>query len=360
MIRNWIVDAHLDLGWNALQWSRDLTSSVLTIRTQEAGTPGKGRAQNTVALPEMRRGGVGLCIATLMGRSTGTPNPLVDFRSQTQTYAIARGHLAYYRALEYAGEARVITDRAALDAHVSLLDDVYAADEPTHDFPVGLVISMESADAIQRPEQLGDWVAAGVRLIGPTHYGMGRYAGGTAVEEGFTPAGFTLLDQMAQHNVVLDVTHLSDRAFDEALDRFDGHVIASHSNCRALVGHQRQLSDDQIRALAARGAVIGVAFDIWMLEPGWIKGTSTNAGIGMARIADHIDHICQVTGDASHVGIGSDLDGGYGREQSPFDLDTIADLQHLLPLLQARGYSENDIEMVFHANWIRKLREALT
>jgi membrane dipeptidase len=357
-MRNWIVDAHLDLGWNALQWQRDLTASVMTLRTQEAGMSGKGRAQNTVALPEMRRGNVAMCFATLMGRSTGTPNPIVDFHSQTQTYAVARGHLAYYRALEYAGEAKIVTDLTGLDAHVAALDAAYENGGRLDTGKIGFVISMESADAIQHPDQLGDWVQAGVRLIGPTHYGMGRYAGGTAVEAGFTPQGFALLNQMEAHKVILDVTHLSDRAFNEALDRFGGHIIASHSNCRALVGHQRQLSDRQILALAARGAVIGMAFDVWMLEFGWIKGTSSNTGIGLARIADHIDHICQLTGKPFHVGIGSDLDGGYGREQSPYDLDTIEDLQKLYPLLQSRGYSDNDVESIFHANWIRKLREA--
>lgn len=357
-MRNWIVDAHLDLGWNALQWQRDLTASVMTLRTQEAGMSGKGRAQSTVALPEMRRGKVGMCFATLMGRSTGTPNPIVDFPSQTQTFAIARGHLAYYRALEYAGEATIITDLAGLDAHVHALDTAQEIGGSPEAGRIGFVISMESADAIQDPDQLGEWVDAGVRLIGPTHYGMGRYAGGTAVEAGFTKQGFALLEQMAAHNVILDVTHLSDRAFDEAMDRFGGHVIASHSNCRSLVGHQRQLSDRQILTLAGRGAVIGIAFDVWMLQFGWIKGTSSNAGIGLARIVDHIDHVCQLTGNTQHVGIGSDLDGGYGREQSPFDLDTIEDFQKLYPLLQARGYSDNDVESIFHSNWIRKLREA--
>lgn len=358
MIRNWIVDAHLDLGWNALQWQRDLTQSVMTLRTQEATMTGKGRARNTVALPEMRQGSINMCFATLMGRSTGTPNPIVDFHSPTQTYAVARGHLAYYRALEYAGEATIITDTAALDAHVNVLDASYKEGGEPAPQKIGFVISMESADAILEPRQLADWVAAGVRLIGPTHYGMGRYSGGTAVEEGFTPIGFELLKEMEAHNVILDVTHLSDRAFDEAVDRFGGHFIASHSNCRALVGHQRQLADTHIRQLAARGAVIGMAFDIWMLDFGWIKGVNTNSGIGLSRIVEHIDHICQLTGNTRHVGIGSDLDGGYGREQSPYDLDTIADLQKLAPMLQERGYTDSDVEAIFHGNWVRKLREA--
>ncbi|GIK27811.1 MAG: dipeptidase [Chloroflexi bacterium] len=353
----WIVDAHLDLAWNALQWGRDLTQSVPTIRAQEAGTPGKGRAQNTVALPEMRQGAVALCFATLMGRSTGVFNPIVDFRSPTQTYGIARGHLAYYHALAYSGEAVILTDRVGLEAHITAVEQALAGTGagPSR---IGMVIAMESADAILDPAQLGDWVAAGVRIIGPAHQGMGRYAGGTGVEAGLTPAGFDLLDQMARHHVILDVTHLSDRAFWQALDRFDGTVIASHNNCRALVAHQRQLDDAQIKALAARGAVIGAALDVWMLEFGFVKGQSSNRGIGLARVAEHIDHVCQTAGSTRHAAIGSDLDGGFGREQAPDDLDTIADLQRLSPLLQARGYSDSDIEAIMHGNWLRILREA--
>ena len=223
----------------------------------------------------------------------------------------------------------------------------------------GCVISMESADPILEPAELEDWYRLGVRLIGPAHYGLGRYAGGTSVDDGFSAAGFELLDEMARLGIVLDLTHLSDQAFWEAIDRFPGAVIASHNNCRALVPHQRQFDDRQIKAIIERDGVLGMAMDVWMLEPGWIKGSSSNAGIKLSQVVDHIDHICQLAGNAFHVGIGSDLDGGFGREQSPVDLDTIADLQQLVPLLEARGYAAADIGAIMHGNWLRLLHRVL-
>lgn len=349
-----MIDAHLDLAWNALGWNRDLTQSVQTLRVREGSTPGKGRAMNTVALPELRQGRFGLVFATVLARSTGRPVPYVDFDSVAQAYGMGQGHLAYYRALAAGGHIRIIEDVDALDSHVAAWESAPNDDPP----PLGVVISMESADPIMSPEQLPDWWAAGLRLIGPAHQGPGRYVGGTGVETSFNAQGYELLQHMEALGFILDVTHLPDRAFWDALDRFGGTVIASHHNCRALVPNQRQLPDDQILALAARDAVIGMAFDAWMLKPGWVRGMSTNTGLKLAVIVEHIDHICQLTGSTRHVGIGSDLDGGYGREQTPEDLDTIADLQSIAPLLAARGYSEDDIAGIWHGNWLRVLRQA--
>jgi membrane dipeptidase len=351
-----IADAHLDLAWNALQWNRDLTSSVYTIRTREATVNGKGRALNTVALPELRAGRVALCIATLLARSTGHPVAHVDFDTPEQAYAVAQGQLAYYRALENSGQVSVIANLKALDSHLETWmrwEAAAAAGEPP---PLGVVISMESADPLRSPDHLDDWRAQGVRLIGPAHYGLGRYAGGTSVEDGLTEMGVALVRRMAEVGVILDLTHLSDRAFWQALELYPGVVIASHNNCRALVPHQRQFSDEQIRAIAGRGGVLGAALDVWMLQPGFVKGVSSNAGITLDTVVDHIDHICQLTGSSRHVGIGSDLDGGFGREQSPCDLDTIADLQKLVELLAGRGYSSEDITAIMHRNWISLLR----
>jgi membrane dipeptidase len=348
-MQDYIFDAHLDLAWNALQWNRDITQSVMTIRTQEAAIPGRGG--NTVALPELRQGRVGLCIGTLMGRSTGTPVAHVDFRSAAQANGIARGQLAYYHALAASGEIALIGDTATLNTRLDILQ---SDDKPR----LGVVIGMESADSILSPQDVPQWWEDGLRVIGPAHYGMGRYAGGTGVEDGLTDLGFELLRAMSEVGMILDLTHLSDAAFWQALEAFDGVVIASHSNCRALVPHQRQLSDDQIQAIAARGGVIGIALDVWMLAPGYTKKHSTNDGITLENVVDHIDHICQLTGSHLHVGIGSDLDGGFGREQSPSDIDTIADLHHLIPLLEKRGYNESAIRAILHDNWIQHLRKA--
>jgi membrane dipeptidase len=217
---------------------------------------------------------------------------------------------------------------------------------------------MESADPILDPADLASWRDAGVRVIGPAHYGPGRYAGGTGTEADLTPAGLALLAEMERLGIILDLTHLSDQAFWQALRQYNGQVLASHNNCRALVPEQRQFSDAQLRAIIARDGVIGVALDARMLQLGWTPGVSSNVDVPLARVVDHVDHICQLAGDSRHVAIGSDLDGGFGREQSPRDLDTIADLQKLPALLAVRGYSAPAVAAVLYQNWLRLLRLA--
>jgi membrane dipeptidase len=254
-----------------------------------------------------------------------------------------------------------LTTVAALDSHLAEWEAWDAATPELSETtpPLGFIISMEGADPILVPEQLAEWKAAGLRLLGPTHYGPGRYAGGTATELGLTELGVDLMRQMDRLGVLLDLTHCSDQAFWQALTHYQGPILASHNNCRALVPHQRQFSDEQLRAIVERDGVIGVAFDAWMLQPGWVVGQSTNEQVSLERVVDHIDHICQLAGNCRHVGIGTDLDGGYGREQSPKDLDTIADLQRLPAMLRKRGYSDADISAILHGNWLRLLRIAL-
>jgi membrane dipeptidase len=307
----------------------------------------------------MRSGRVALCFATLLARCTGQDVPNLDYPSPVQTYGIAQGQLAYYQALASMGEVRLISDIAQLDQHVAEWQNWEADSAPLARQPkLGLVISMESADPIIAPDQLQDWKAAGVRIIGPAHYGRGRYAGGTSSEEGFTAEGIKLLHEMDRLGILLDLTHLSDQAFWQALDSFQGYVLASHNNCRALVPHQRQFDDSQIRAILERGGVIGVACDNWMIRPGWVRGSKENEPVILAHVTDHIDHICQLAGNSQHAAIGSDLDGGFGREQSPSDLDTIADLQRIAEILNQRGYKDADIEAIMHGNWLRFLRAA--
>ena len=352
-----IIDAHLDLAWNALQWNRNIQHSVYTIRTEESSLSGPGRGQGTVALPELRQGRIALCFATLLARSTGRAMQNIDYSSPYQAYAIAQGQLAYYRALHQAGKVRLITNRTELEAHIAAWR-AWEEDTSQTQPVVGLVISMESADPILEPEQLPAWKESGVRIIGPAHYGPGRYAGGTSTELGLAFEGKQLLREMERLGILLDFTHLSDEAFWEAMDCYGGTVHASHNNCRALVPHQRQLDNQQIRALISRGGVIGVALDNWMLRPGWTRGAKDNERVMLTHVADHIDHICQLAGNSQHAAIGSDLDGGFGREQSPSDLDSIADLQHLTEVLSKRGYSDEDVTAIMHGNWLRLLRSA--
>jgi membrane dipeptidase len=355
-----IIDAHLDHAWNALQWNRNLLDPVYLIRVHERDLKGKGRAQGTVALPEMRRGRVALCFATVLARSTGHPVPHLDYPSVAQCYAIAQGQLAYYRALERDGHIRIIRNRHELDDHIGAWEAWDSAGQAEADdaLPLGFVISMEGADPVLQPDQLAEWWEAGLRILGPTHYGPGRYAGGTGTELGITPLGKALLAEMEQLDMVLDLSHFSDTAFWQALECFGGSVLASHNNCRALVPHQRQFSDEQLREIIQRDGVVGVAFDAWMLQPGWIVGQSTNEHVTLSDVVDHIDHICQLAGDSRHAAIGSDLDGGFGREQSPRDVDTIADHQRLAGLLAERGYDDHDVSAVMHGNWLQLLRQS--
>lgn len=356
-----IIDAHLDLGWNALQWNRDLLRSVYTIRNGERTTriavPGLGLG--TVALPEMRQGRIALSFVTLLARSTGTPSPHADYPSPLQAYASARGQLAYYRALESQGHARIITTTQQLDQHMTewqRWEGNGAAMDTVP--PLGFIISMESADPILAAEELYEWYEAGVRLLGPAHYGSGRYAGGNDTELGLTAAGPALLAEMEGLGISLDVTHLSDQAFWQALDCYGGPILASHNNCRALVPSQRQLSDKQLKAIFQRDGVVGVAFIALMLQLGWILGQSSNRDITLDTVIDHIDHLCQLAGNSRHVALGTDLDGGAGRDVVPSDMDTIADLQQMPDRLTRRGYRQEDIEAILHGNWLAWLRQA--
>ena len=353
-----IIDAHLDLSWNALGWNRDLLKSVYSIRAAEGLIPGKGRAQNTVALPEMRRGRVAVSFATMLARSTGTAAQHIDYGSQAQAHGVAQGQLAYYRALERDGHVRILVDKAGLTAHIAEWTtwEIDGGDS-NNTSPLGFVISMEGADPIRDPGQLQEWWDAGLRLLGPTHYGTGRYAGGTGTELGLTNLGKPLLQEMMRLGMLLDLTHFSDQAFWEAVRIYDGMVLASHNNCRALVPHQRQFSDKQLELIIERDGVVGAAFDIWMLKPGFVRGDG-NEGVFMDHVVDHIDHVCQLAGNSHHAAIGTDLDGGFGREQSPCDLDTIADLQQIPAKLAARGYSNSDIENIMFKNWLRLLVRA--
>lgn len=356
-----VFDAHLDLSMNALSWNRDLTRSQEEIRQRERGqTDLKDRARGVVSFPEMRRGQIGICVATQIARYVKSGNSLPGWHSPAQAWAQTQGQLAWYRAMEETGELVQIIDLAGLERAAALWGQ---DDPPATEAPIGYILSLEGADSLVTLGHLERSYAQGLRAIGPAHYGPGTYAQGTDATGGIGLRGRDLLTEMERLGIILDATHLCDESFWEALGHFNGSVWASHNNCRALVPHNRQFTDEQIRALIERGAVIGVALDAWMMTPGWVRGQTTpaSAGLKLERIIDHIDHICQISGNARHVGIGTDLDGGFGYEQTPADLDSIADVATLADLLARRGgYTPEDIEGVMHGNFLRFLREAWT
>jgi membrane dipeptidase len=357
-----IIDTHLDLAWNAVNWGRDLTRSLDEINAREQGmTDDDARGRATTSLSEMRRGGVAVCLATVMARVKPEVHPpeghnraSLDYAVPAMAYAAGQGQLAYYRLLERQGHLRILHSAGDLDRHWMEWQNGHAAD-----LPIGIIVAMEGADPIVSPQQAAEWFDDGLRCVSLAHYGQSGYAMGTGETGPLTPAGIELLAEFERLGMILDVTHLAEPGFSEALDRFGGAVLASHNNCRALVPGDRQFSDEQIRRLVDRGAVIGVAMDAWMLYPGWQTGRTARDAVGLEAVARQVDHVCQIAGDARHAGIGSDLDGGFGTEQAPWDLQSIADLQKLGGMLATRGYPDADIEGFFHGNWLRFLRRHL-
>ena len=354
-----IFEVHLDLSMNALEWNRDLTLSLDEIRALEKGkTDMKGRGENTVTFEEMRKGGIGLCVATQIGGCMKPAGPCASWESPSQAWAMTQGQRIYYETMVEMGEMAPVRNMAELDSHLAQWKAPVAAAATKE--PIGYVLSLEGADSIVTPDYLERAYETGLRALGPAHYGKGRYAHGHDQVGGLREGGADLIRKMDELGIILDATHLSDASFFEALEIFSGTVWASHSNCRSLVNDPRQFSDEQIKLLIERDAVIGSVFDGWMMIPGWERGVSTpqSTGVKIEHIIDHIDHICQLAGNAKHVGIGSDLDGGFGREQGPMDLDSIADLQTLDGLLAARGYSDEDITGIFSGNFLNLLRRA--
>ena len=347
-----LFDAHLDLSMNAMEWNRDLRQPVSAINARELGLsdkPDRGRA--TVSLPELRKGGVGLVVATQIARYVAPNNPLPGWHSPEQAWAHTQAQLAWYRAMEAAGEMVQIIDKEGLRTHLTLWQDNSIPDDQKS---VGYILSLEGADSLVTLDHVETAWHYGLRAIGPAHYGPGRYANGTDSTGKMNQNGIELLKKMEKNGMILDATHLCADAFWQAMDHFGGPVWASHQNCRALVNHNRQFSDEQLKVLIERGAVIGCPLDAWMIVPGWVRGVSSPRAMecSLEKVADHIDHICQLAGNARHVGIGSDLDGGFGTEQCPYDLETIADLHKIPEILGRRGYSESDLEGFRWRNWV--------
>ena len=347
-------DAHLDISMNAMEWNRDQRWTVEEIRESEKGMTDKpDRGKNTVSFPALREGKVGLVVATQISRVVKPGSPIPGWYSQEQAWAQTQGQLQWYRTMEEAGEMKPIVDSQTLTESLALWEN------PNEKAPICYLLSLEGADSIISMNHLERAYKYGLRAIGPAHYGPGVYANGTDSSGRLNPKGIELLKTMEQLDMILDVTHLNDDAFWHALDIYKGSIWASHNNCRHFVDHNRQFSDEMIRELVNREAVVGVALDAWMMVPDWIRGVSTPKGrnVSLEIMVDNIDHICQLAGNSLHAGVGSDLDGAFGTEQCPSDLDTIADIQKLPALLKKRGFNDEDVQNIMHGNFVRFLRE---
>ncbi|MDJ0755697.1 MAG: membrane dipeptidase [Ardenticatenaceae bacterium] len=351
-----IIDAHLDLAHSALENGRDLFASLADLREHETHQPLKDGVA-TVTFPELRQGNVGLVFATIFirpaQRKKDPPAKTMFYRTADEAYAKAGQQLDYYRRLtDETPSIRLVGDIASLDE----VKNGQEQEKPL----LGLVPSMEGADPIRHPQELEEWWERGLRVIGPawddTRYAAGAWRG---TRHGFTKEGFELLEVMTDLGFILDLTHLGETAVQEALERYDGPIVATHSNCRRLVPQwgQRHLTDDHIRLLGERDGVVGIVLANPFLRKNHVQGERKEL-VTLDHVVAHIDHVCQLLGSADHVGIGSDFDGGFGQQDIPVELDSIADLAKIGEKLKEKGYDPADINLIMGGNWERVLRDS--
>jgi len=358
-----IVDAHLDLAYNALRYDRDLRLELTAAREREKELRDHPHGTITTTLPELLKSEIGLIFGTLFvlparrsrRRDRSEPaNERMMYEDADQAYRAAGEQLDYYRRL--ADEIEPVRMVGDLES----LEEVLASHDEGGQQLLGIVPLMEGADPVRAPEEVEEWYERGVRVIGPawddTQYAHGAWRGGG----GFTKEGFALMEMMADQGIILDVTHLSEEATFEATDRYEGVLIASHSNARSLVPGGRQLSDEQIRRLAERNGVTGVVMNNHFLKAGYRK-SDPKESVTLDDVAAHIDHVCQLLGSADHVGIGSDMDGGFGRDDVPAEIESIADLRKIGDALQEKyGYDDGDVAKIMGENWVERLRAAFS
>jgi membrane dipeptidase len=368
-----IIDGHLDIAMNALLHERDQTLPLGRIHQREAGGVAADRGEAMVTLPQLRQTGVALAVGSVIARCKPWVDPSrtiqrddLDYPEPAMAYAAAQGQLAYYQQLQRQGELELVTEPAQLDR---LIEAAIARslDQPATG-PLGLILMMEGADAIVEPEQVRDWHSQGLRCLSLAHFGHSRYAAGTPSKDPtshekdgpLSDRGRALLDAMNELTIALDLTHLGDTSFAQAIDRFEGPVCATHANCRTLANAPRQLSDRQLKAIIARDGVIGVALAVNMIRCDQSGELADRSRVQLRHLANHIDHICQLAGSAKHVALGTDLDGGFGREGTPADFEQYGDLHSLGPLLEKRGFSEADRRAFFFENWWQFYRRVLS
>lgn len=358
-----IVDAHADIAYNMLRYGRDYTRSAHQTRLLEAGgTVAQEAGDTLIGWQDYQRGQVALIFSTLYAtpirwHTSGTDAQV--YRSFDEAHTLYREQLFLYHRMtdSIPHKFRLVTSLPELEdllAHWQIQDT-------TEGHPVGMVPLMEGADAIRSLSELEEWHALGLRMIGPAWVGT-RYTGGWREPGPLTPDGRKLLSAMADFNFILDLSHMDEKASLEALDLYPGPVVATHSNCQSLLpntGSNRHLSDRVITGVIERDGVVGVVPLNSYLKDGWRPGKDSRQEVPLRFVADHLDHICQLAGDALHAGIGSDFDGGFGVQSVPHEIDTIADLQNLVSLLQERGYSQLDIANIFGENWITRLKRDL-
>ncbi|KPL73567.1 hypothetical protein ADN00_14595 [Ornatilinea apprima] len=367
IMHSFIIDAHEDLAYSALTFGRDYRRAAAETRQREAGT--QAPVLNGEALlgwPDYQRGQVALVVGsifTIPARyATGDFETQV-FADPRQARVLMRAQVDFYQRLcaENPHQFRLVTNQPdLLDCLAPWRKLCPAAGYAEETRPVGVLMALEGAEGLDSPEAMEEWWQAGVRMAGPVWAGT-RFCGGTFEGSGFTREGLRLLEVMAGLGMGLDLAHMRTRPMLEALDRYEGPLAVSHANVRALVRedpNERQLSEETIRGVVERDGVIGVLGYNLFLKPGWRRGDPKQQ-VGLEWMAAHIDAVCQVAGDARHVGLGSDFDGGFGRQEAPDGVESIADLQKLAALLAERGYNEDEIGAVLGGNWARFVERIL-
>lgn len=345
-----IVDAHLDLAENVTLFGRDLTLSVDQIRALEKRTT----EQATVSLPELERGSIAVVIATVtagfliedVGEDFEPSTAL--YRTPQEAEAQALTQIKLYESWENQGRVRLIKSATDLDHHLQLWQD---------DGKPGLVMLMEGADPIVQVSDLDRWWQLGLRMIGLTYgdtrYGTGVAGGNSTYKQGgLTPEGVDLLDRMAALGFIWDISHLAEEGIWQGLDRKFPRICASHANAQALLPTDRHLSDEVIRAVAERDGVIGLVLYNAFLDPRWKQDRTIPVTLN-DQVRQHAEHIANLT-NWNHVGIGSDLDGGLGLEESPLEIDTVADLYKIGDIVPVEVR-----EAVLSRNWLDFLRRCL-
>jgi membrane dipeptidase len=354
-----IIDAHQDLAWNILTFGRDYTLPVAETRRREIGSEAPLHNGDTLlGWLEYQKGRVAIVFSTLFAaparRKLGTWD-VQCYHDAGEAYLRYAAQLdAYHRLVdEHPAKFRLITIQSDLTEVIA-----HWKEEQVDEHPVGLVVLMEGAEAIQEPAALEEWWVRGVRLIGPAWAGT-RFCGGTREPGPLTKEGFALLDGMAAFGFTLDISHMDEQAVLQALDHYPGGIVASHSNAAALlkgVQSNRFLSDRVIHGLIERRGVIGVVPYNRFLSAEWSPGDSRHQ-VTLEHVVAQIDHVCQIAGNSRHVGLGSDFDGGFGLQSVPAEIDSVADLANIAPLLAEKGYTEDEIAAVLGRNWLAHLQK---
>lgn len=353
-----IVDAHEDIAWNMATFGRNYLTTVMQIRELERATDAPKQNGNALlGRDAWLKGEVAVVFATLFA----APAHKKVGAWETQVYATpAEAHDLAMKQLDTYSRLFEATSLFAPIPSVGALEGVletWGEGRPAEERRIGLVLLMEGAEAIEEPGQVADWFERGIRIVGPA-WEATRYAGGTHEPGPLTEDGKKLLRAMARVGMILDLTHLAEEAYYQAFDYFEGTMIASHANPRRFLPTSRGLSDDMIRLLVDRGGVVGIVPYNLFLDPNWKKSDPKDR-VSIHTVITAIDHVCQLAGSAKHVALGSDFDGGFGREHVPAEIDTVADLAQIRDLLWQRHYSEEQIADIMSDNWLRILRRAL-